>query len=299
MSGATYTYGKGAVAVRRRWLHERIVAMREADELSTNVRALYYDGVQAGRWESDGDCERRKHAEARAAGKRVTRVRVSSQDTSDDVQWLIDRGHVGADEVVDESTPTYDHLGTVDVLSYLIDHAANVAVDPWAPHPTPYLLTEGANDLSVIGPIGREYRCRWAALGGMASRGMLRRVAKEIDPAAPVGYVGDWNRSGSDIERNARDFLADHGWHGTWTRVAVTDRQIARLALVPKVKFDHRHDPPLEHESFESAAIEITRLRRRLRAWLRMQLPTDPTATDDERADIVAALEELFERRTA
>jgi hypothetical protein len=85
---------------------------------------------------------------------------------SDDVQWLIDHGHIGADEIVDETATTYQYTGVVDPLEEALDTARRVFLGPWAPEPVPMILCEGANDLGVVATIGRELRCQWSALGG-------------------------------------------------------------------------------------------------------------------------------------
>ena len=193
-----YEYGTGAATARCRFVHERIISKRaEADALPTNCRQLYYDGTVAGAWLDDSEyilanAERCKKRGDRASSK----SRKMSQNISDDTQWLIDRGHVDRSEVVDEIATTYQYVGVVDHLGYVIDHARRVMLDPWAPNPIPWIMCEGANDLGIAASIGREMRCEWAAFGGMASCGMLRKIAEEIDPAAPILYVGDWNAAG-------------------------------------------------------------------------------------------------------
>jgi hypothetical protein len=215
-----------------------------------------------------------------------------SQNISDDIQWLIDRGYIGEEEVVDESAQTFDHLGTTDLVAEVNGTARHVIIDPWSPNPVPYLLAEGNNDLTFLAPLGERNRCRWAPQGGMGGRGMLRKVARQIDREAPIGYVGDFNRAGSDIERAAERFLRSKGWSGEWTRIAVTEDQAEDLPR--KTKIDRRVKTPVPEESVESAAMPVADIRAAIQDWLDDQLPAVPDADDDDRDDLVAWLD-LFE----
>ena len=283
----TYSYGEGEAARRRKLLHNHIIAQRLIpDALPTTVRSEYYVGTMNGWWPDDATFldETMKAYDARGE-KRPSRPRSMSQNISDDIQWLIDRGYVGENEVVDEMQQVYDFLGVDDIFNEVYSSARHVVINPWSPNPVPYLLAEGNNDMTFIRPLGERNRCHWAPLGGMGGRGLLRKVAAAIDPAAPVGYVGDWNKSGTDIERNAERFLRSKGWAGTWTRLAITDTQAA--GMTQKMKTDRRFKVLTTMASIESAAMPVVAIRGAVQTWLTAQLPAVPDANEDDRDDLV------------
>lgn len=288
---AWYSYGAGEAARIRELIHAHVIAQRLiSDALPTTVRSVYYVGSQAGWWLSDADFVAALMAGYDARGeKRSSRPRLMSQWISDHVQWLIDRGYISEDEVVDESAQTFDFLGTTDLVDSVTTRARLLVIDPWSPNPVPYLLAEGNNDMTFVAPLGRRNRCRWAPLGGMASRGMLRKVAAEIDPDAPIGYVGDFNKAGSDIEAAAERFLQERGWDGEWTRIAITEDQAEGLPR--KTKIDRRFKVPVAEESVESAAMPVADIRAAIQDWLDEQLPVVADTNDDDRDDLVEWLE--------
>ena len=259
---------------RRQFIHEHIVAQRSvAHALPTNVRAIYYVGKDSA-WPGD------------AGGG----ARQSSQYVSEAVSWLIDRGLVGEDEVMDANGHNESSLGVVDLLEEAIDYASLVALCPWSPNAVPVLIAEGRNDLALLRPIGEARRISWIALGGMAQRGHLRRVAtEEIGTDAPIGYVGDWGRSGKDIERNAEKMLRRNGWEGTWTRLLITDAQAAKMS--PKTVLDRRDGK--SGPSLETAQVPVADARAVIHAWLDSLLPAHPDADESMRDEIVAALDAL------
>ena len=285
---ATYEYGTGEAAARRKLIHEHIVAQRKVQfALPSNVRAVYYVGFQAGWWLDDASHQIAAKAGYRARGEDESRTpRRMSQNISDDVQWLIDHDLVDEDEIVDELAQTFDSVGTDDLINDVRTQAALVPINRWSPKPIPYLLAEGNNDLGIVAPLARASNCRWAALGGMGGRSQLRKVAAEIHPDAPVGYVGDWNKAGSDIERNAEKFLRSKGWKGKWTRIAITDVQA--VGLPHKMKVDGRLKVPVALASIETAAMSVPVLRTAIQTWLDAQKPAVPDVDDDDRDDLVA-----------
>ena len=283
------SYGKGDAATRRRWHHERIITLRgQADALPTNVRAMYYAGMQAGCWPDDGSYRKERKAWYEAQGRTSPgTMKLPSQWASNDLQWLIDKGLVSPSEVVDESSTTYSFLGVVDVLDFVLEQT-NVVLDPWSPNPVPYILTEGTNDLGIVAPIGTELRCRWAGLGGMAGRSMLRKVAAEIDHDAPIAYIGDWNKTGFDIERNAEALLRSQGWGGEWGRITITDEQA--VGLPTKTKFDQRRAVLVPQQSIETAAMDLAEVRSQLRGYLLEFRPDMPDADESLRQEILDVL---------
>ena len=276
----TYLYGlerhRGCAAwLRREFIHAHIVGQRSvAHALPTNVRAVYYVGKGTA-WPPDKAGPGRK----------------SAQDVSDACQWLIDHGLVGEDEVVDADGHMEASIGVSDVLAEVLDYARHVAICPWSPNPVPTIICEGRNDLALVRPIGHDRLVRWIALGGMGGRGHLRHVAPHLPRHGPVGYVGDWNRAGFDIERNARALLEGKGWRGTWTRLLVTDEQASELSSKMVVDVDGRDGQA--GQSIETAAMPVGDARDVIHRWLDGLAPAVPDADESKRGAVMAALEAL------
>jgi hypothetical protein len=291
-------YGRGFGA-ERRFLHEHIVAQRLIHfGLPTNVRACYYVGSQDGRWPDDATYLLARATEYEARGEKVpTSMRKVSQKVSDWLGWLIDHSLVDEDEIVDETSVWYGRIGVNDLLAHLRDHTEAVPLNPWSPNPTPIVLCEGRNDMSIVGPVCNTNMCLAFPLGGMSGNGQLRWLAHRVRRTAPIGYVGDWNRPGSDIERNAERFLRSKGWRGTWTRLAITDDQA--VGLPHKMKVDRRRKVAVEEPSIETAALGPAAIRTAIQAWLDAQRPTVPDADESGRGEVVAWLDDRIALRDA
>lgn len=289
MSRSPYLYGRAHDRdcdswLRRRFIHEHVISQRAVEfALPTNNRAVYYVGKGTA-WPDD----KAKLAMVNPnTGKPYKRK--PSQYVSDDINWLIDNGLVDQAEIEDVTGMIDNMIGVVDLLAAVSDYAQEVITDPWSPRPVPVLLGEGDNDQSLLAPIGRDRRCWWATTGGMRGREHIRRLARKIDPAAPIGYVGDWNRSGFDIERNAKQYLRTCGWHGTWKRLLLDDTQV--IDMTQKVSVDGRDGQA--GRSVETAEMPVPEARRIIHGWLDEQLPDEPDADESRRDEIVASLEAL------
>ena len=275
-------YGRGLAAERRRWLHKRLAEMRDGDELPTTDSSLYYDGVQQGRWPSD--------SEAKEAGRK----RTFRQDVSDAVQWLIEHDLVAFDAIVDPSRGVLDHRGVVNLRTATYRYVEAVELSPW-PADIPACIVESRSLASALDRAAGRYGIALAPLAGMSGRTFLRsEVAGIITVHSAIGYLGDWNPSGFDIERNVRDTLTRMGWRGEWVKLALTAGDAAGLPRI--TKHDNRHRPPLEYESVEAEALTTTVLRRRLTDWLDLLLPAGfdwdqhEARTGTQRADLLAIL---------
>lgn len=263
----TYTYGRHPsddTWQRREYIHQHIISQRGVDHaLPTNTRSVYYVGKGTA-WEADAPGQGRK----------------PSQYVSDACQWLIDHGLVSEDEITDANGHLEEHIGVANLLDEVLDSARHLAMCPWSPNPIPVLMcVPGRKTVQCIAQL---------VFGGEGAR-ELCRVAPIIDVDAPIGYVGDWNRTGFDIERNAERFLRERGWDGEWTRLLVTDTQAPGLS--PKDHTDGRDGK--SGLSAESAAMPVGAARALILGWLDEQLPVAPDADESLRAEIVEALETI------
>jgi len=292
-------YGTEQYRAERRFLHEHIIRSRHtAFGLPTNVRACYYVGVGEGQWSDDSTGLVALRGDYDARGERFPdHPRKISQKVSDWIGWLIEKGYVAEDEIVDELSFWYGGVGVSDLLYELLDSARRLALDPWSPNEVPVLLCEGRNDMSIVGPIADTNLCRAFPLGGMRGGSTLRWLAEHVPQDAPIGYVGDWNKAGFDIERQAERFLRSKGWRGTWTRIAVTDAQA--VGLPHQMKTDKRLTVAIEKPSVETAALGPAALRAAIQAWLNAQRPTVSDADESGRAEVVAWLRAKIAERDA
>jgi hypothetical protein len=74
-----------------------------------------------------------------------------------------------------------------------------------------------------------------------------------------VLYLGDWDLQGHQIEANTRSVLERAAGRrfdrASWSRVAITDDQIAERGLTPVWKVDNRYRPARDHEAWEAEAL--------------------------------------------
>jgi hypothetical protein len=269
-------YGTGAAADRRRWLRNRLVTMAEDGEVPTTSSSLYYDGVQAKQWPSDAE---RKKAINLVTNKPY--VRTPRQDVSDAVQWLIDHDLIEADWIVDGSRGLSDHRRPRDLVAATYEYAASVPVSIW-PGPSPLVIVESRSLHAALDGDAERYGIVCAPLAGMGGRTFLRHdLISRITVDTPIGYMGDSNEPGHDIEANVRRFLEARGWNGTWKLLALTDADAAGLPQV--TKYDERFKPRRAYQSVEAEALGTTALRQRMTDWLDGLLPTGFTWAKHER----------------
>jgi hypothetical protein len=95
---------------------------------------------------------------------------------------------------------------------------------------------------------------------------LLRRNNRE------VLYLGDWDPQGHDIEANTRRVLENKtGRRIDWTRIAITQEQIAERGLTSMWKKDERFKPAKWYEAWEAEALgqsTIVQLVRDELDWL-------------------------------
>jgi hypothetical protein len=90
-----------------------------------------------------------------------------------------------------------------------------------------------------------------------------------------VGYLGDLDLAGGDIEANTRRVLEEIiGGKVNWQRLALTRDQVDRYDLPRIVKTDRRfNDGAGRHEAVETEALSQTLIVNIVRTWLDELLP--------------------------
>jgi hypothetical protein len=115
---------------------------------------------------------------------------------------------------------------------------------------------------------------RIASTNGQVGGFLHTDVAPLLEPGDTVGYLGDLDLSGDQIEENTRGVLEQIvGGELDWTRIALTAAQVEEHDLPRIVKHDRRYRDGGEHEAVETEALSQVVLTEMLRDWLDALLP--------------------------
>lgn len=251
----------------QRDLWDLLLEHQDADALPTNARFLFYELVQRGhvpkaRYGPDGT--------PKGGGRKP------SQDLNDALLVLREAGICPWSAIVDETrhVETYMYAATVD--DYLADRVDEARIDCWAGGPPPLILCESRSLAGVLRGVAMEYLCPIASTNGQASGAFLANVIAPLFTGPGKGrgvvYLGDWDRSGHDIESSARSRLEDFtGYELDWGRLALTTDQVERFNLPVIMKRDGRDHQ--EREAVETESLSQTILLRLLTAFLDQLLP--------------------------
>jgi hypothetical protein len=157
-----------------------------------------------------------------------------------------------------------------DLLSFL-DIAR---IDPWKGK-VPFLLTESRSLGGVLRGLVRDYRGRIAATNGQVGGFLHTDVGPMLKVGDRIGYLGDLDLVGGDIEANTRAVLEKIvGGKLQWQRLALTRQQVERYDLPTIIKTDKRFkDGGGRHEAVETEALSQTLIVDIVRRWLDRQLP--------------------------
>jgi hypothetical protein len=137
----------------------------------------------------------------------------------------------------------------------LNDKLDSFRLNPWEPGEPPLILTESKGNAEVLERIAWEYCCPIAGLKGHAN-GFLRTVIAPLleNNDRAVFYLGDYDRSGFDIEENARRVLEKTlSRNIEWIRVGLTREQIRAKGIEPIWKVDQRDRQG--HDAWECEAL--------------------------------------------
>ncbi len=190
---------------------------------------------------------------------------------------LRERGLVRWRDIVDETRSVENFSGSATVAEDLLGYLDVAEIDPWRGK-VPFLLTESRSLGGVLRGLVRDYRARIAATNGQVGGFLHTEVAPRLKVGDQIGYLGDLDLAGDDIEANTRRVLEDIiGGKLQWKRLALTREQVARYGLTPIIKTDKRFkNGGGEHEAVETEALSQTlivdivrRCERRERARLR------------------------------
>jgi hypothetical protein len=258
------------------------------DALPTYPRFLFYELV----------VRRIVSKEKTNAGRR------NDQNMQDALTHLRDKGVIPWDWLDDETRKFEDFTGWGSINEWAMTSVPYVRLDPWRGR-APFILTESRSVTGVLRKTVDECRARTAPVGGHCA-GFLRTIAAELKPGDTVGYVGDGDLCGGQIEANTRKVLERLiGGELDWTRVALTDEQVARYHLEEFriLKTDKRYKPPLVAPAIECEALQQHILVDIVREWLESLLPEPLRRVREreerQRANLRAALAKLARAKRA
>jgi hypothetical protein len=271
---ARYKYGSGEAAKRREWIEQHLSAYSYPND-TTNSRFVYYAGIGP-MWPKDSDIKSRSMAK---------NPRVSSQNVSDDIQWLIDHDFIDWRIIVDDSRSEIYNEGYEDPVEGVREYAKSVPYSPWKGVPTPVLVCEARAAIGALNPVAERYRANLVPLSGQTSRQYLRWLMYRgvIPVDSPIGCFTDGDKAGKDIWGNTRLFLRGEDPNhphqakvpkhvGPWTRLAVTmdgrANDMQRYASLTVQRTDHRFRATYTYAALELEALGVREIRRRATRWL-------------------------------
>ena len=167
------------------------------DMIPTSARFLFYELVQ-------GEIVP-KHADGvlkpGARGQRRP-----DQNMSDALTSLRESGQIPWQAIVDETRSLDDFTG-FETIAEGVDAFMNaIRLDPWKGNP-PVILTESRSLAGVLRELLRDYAARIASTNGQVAGFLHRVVGPALVDGTRVGYLGDYDLAGGDIERTPVAFL--------------------------------------------------------------------------------------------
>jgi hypothetical protein len=167
---------------------------------------------------------------------------------------LREDGLVPWDNIVDETREVFDYTGSATVAEDWLAYLHVACLDPWRGH-VPFILTESRSLAGVLRAQCRDYRCRIASTNGQVGGFLHTKVAPLLGEGDRVGYLGDYDLAGNDIEANTRRVLESLVGELDWQRLALTEAQVEEHNLPRIIKTDKRFkNGGGEHEAVETEA---------------------------------------------
>jgi len=202
----------------------------DAYGLPTAGRFLFYELEQRGLAVKPSPNDRRRNR------RRSHGWPPGAQDVIDALTDLREQGRVPWEWIFDEGRQLVEWNHASSVLDYMLDRLPEARVNPWGDQPPPLILCESRQVAGVLRRIASDYCCPIAGTGGQ-SAGFLRTVVAPMFEQADrrVLYLGDLDRSGQDIERNAQRVLERVLERELdWERIGMTPEQAKSIEPIWK-----------------------------------------------------------------
>jgi hypothetical protein len=150
-------------------------------------------------------------------------------------------------------------------------------------------------DEGRVRAVASEHRVRIASTNGQVGGFLHTEVAPLLQPGDTVGYLGDYDLAGGQIEANTRRVL-ERKIDGelNWTRIALTAQQVKQYDLPRIAKRDKRYGDGHPHEAVETEAIGQGLLIEILQVWLEARLPESLVHVQEREARQRARLEKIL-----
>jgi hypothetical protein len=270
-------YGRpGTKAARvREVVHALLLEHHDDGGIPTSGRFVFYELEQRGQAVKASPDDRRPNK------RRSHGWPPGGQDTTDALTWLREEAVVPWNWIVDESRRLDSWHYAATVIDYMLDRLSQATINPWA-GPPPLILCESRATAGVLRAVVSEYVCPIAGTAGQCG-GFLRTAIAPmlVDNQRSVLYLGDLDRSGADIEANARRVLErEAGRELDWLRLGMTEDQAADIDPIWKV--DGRDGKG--HWAWEVEALGQSGVVALVRAALDALLP-EPLADVQEREE--------------
>jgi hypothetical protein len=225
--------------------------------LPTSVRFLFYELVM--------------QRIVAKEGKRPDKI------VSEALTDLRERGLVPWGDIVDETRELSDYTGSATVAENWLLYLDHARLDPWRGH-VPFILTESRSLAGVLRAQCRDYRCRITSTNGQCGGFLRTDVSPRLNAiGGPIGYLGDYDLAGNDIEANTRRVLESLVGELDWQRLALTREQVEQYNLPIIAKTDKRFkNGGGVHEAVETEALSQTLIVNIVRTWLDGLLPARP-----------------------
>jgi hypothetical protein len=133
----------------------------------------------------------------------------------------------------------------------------------------------------------RDHCALIAPTNGQTAGFLHNEVAPMLHDGQRVGYLGDYDLAGNDIEDNTRSVLERKtGFTLKWERLALTKEQVEdpRYRLTPIIKYDRRFKNGGAHEAVETEALSQRVIVQIVRDWFDALLP-QPLGNVQEREE--------------
>jgi hypothetical protein len=234
------------------------------DMIPTSNRFLFYELVQ------EGIVPKHASGVLKPGAKGQRRA---DQNTIDALTSLRERGEIPWQAIVDETRRLDDFTGFKTITAGVDAFMNAIRLDPWKGNP-PLILTESRSLAGVLRELLRDYAARIASTNGQVAGFLHRVVGPALEDGARVGYLGDYDLAGGDIEENTRRVLERYA-KLDWVRLALTEKQVANpdYKLIPLTKHDERFNDGGAHQAVETEALSQRVIVQIVRDWLDALLP--------------------------
>jgi hypothetical protein len=224
--------------------------------IPTNARFLYYDLVQRGQ-----------------ISKVRTGARRTDQDLHDALTDIREDGRIPWHWIVDETRSVEDYTGYQTVKQGMLARLPYTNLDPWRGR-APLILTESRSLAGVLRSVVRDHRARIVPTNGQVGGFLRTDIVPLLQPGGTIGYLGDFDLAGGQIEDNTRRVLErEVGGALRWERIALTAEQVERYDLPKIIKRDRRYKDGHPHEAVETEALRQTVVVEILRGRFPVNVP--------------------------